>query len=421
MSVYRELFLNAVGKIVYIDTFSGISGDMLLGALIDAGFSVEGLVEEIDRMGVGAKLHVERVKRGSIDAVDFKVSYDREKEKPRDYRSIRRMLEEKMSEGAGKDIALEVFAILAEAEAKVHGIDAQDVHFHEVGAVDSIVDIVGAGLGLGSLGPTKFISGPVPLGAGFVDTRHGKLPVPAPATMELLKGIPVRRSDVLGELVTPTGAAVLKAVVEDFGGIPDMVVEEIGYGVGDKVFKDSSGDNAPPNLLRLIVGAEGSAAFQNTYQEDEVVVVTTNIDDMNPQFYEPIVERLFEAGALDVTLSPLIMKKGRPGTELTVMVEPKDCLRMTEIVLSESTSSGVRYRRERRFKLKRWIEEVETSLGPVKVKFKADTKNKIFGAHPEYEDIKAISQKSGLPIKEVYRLVVIDLERNKKGRAEMIK
>ncbi|MBN1573569.1 MAG: nickel pincer cofactor biosynthesis protein LarC [Deltaproteobacteria bacterium] len=410
-----------MGKIVYIDTFSGISGDMLLGALIDAGFNVEGLKEEIDRMGIGAELHVERIKRGSVDAVDFKVSYDREKEKSRDYRSIRGMLEEKMSPCIGKDIALEIFAILAEAEAKVHGIDVEDVHFHEVGAVDSIVDIVGAGLGLGSLKPTKFISGPVPLGSGFVDTRHGKLPVPAPATMELLKGIPVRKTDVLGELVTPTGAAVLKAVVDDFGGITDMVVEEIGYGAGDKVFKYSNGDSAPPNLLRLIVGAEGTTAFQNTYYEDEVIVVTTNIDDMNPQFYEPLTERLFEAGALDVTLAPLIMKKGRPGTELTVMMEPKDCLKMTKIVLSESTTSGVRYRRERRLKLKRWIEEVGTSLGPVKVKFTSDTKNKLFGAHPEYEDIKAISQKSGLPVKEVYRIVIIDLERNKKGRAEMVK
>lgn len=410
-----------MGKIVYIDTFSGISGDMLLGALIDAGFDFELLTEEIERIGIGAKLNVERVRRGSVDAVDFKVSYDREKEKPRDYRAIRGMLEQRMTPGTGKDIALEVFAILAEAEAKVHGIDTEDVHFHEVGAVDSIVDIVGAGLGLGSLGPTKFISGPVPLGSGFVETRHGKLPVPAPATVELLKGIPVRRTGVLGELVTPTGAAVLKAVVDDFGGIPDMVVEGIGYGAGDRVFKYENGESAPPNLLRLILGAEGSAALRNTYQEDEIVVITTNIDDMNPQFYEPLTERLFEAGALDVTLTPLIMKKGRPGTELTVMVEPKDCLEMTGIVLSESTSSGVRYRWERRLKLKRWIEEVRTSFGPVKVKFTADMDNKLFGAHPEYEDIKAISKKTGIPINEVYRLVIIDLERNKSGRAEMIK
>jgi uncharacterized protein (TIGR00299 family) protein len=410
-----------VGKIVYIDTFSGISGDMLLGALIDAGFNVDLLTEEIKRIGIGAGLNVERIRRGSIDAVDFKVSCDGSKEKPRDYRKIRGMLKEKMSPGAGKDIALKVFAILAEAEAKVHGIDTEDVHFHEVGAVDSIADIVGAGLGLASLGPAKFVSGPVPLGTGFVDTRHGKLPVPAPATMELLRGIPVRKTDVVGELVTPTGAAVLKAVVDDFGGIPDMIVEGIGYGAGDRVFKCEGGGSAPPNLLRLIVGAEGSAALQGAYQEDEVVVITTNIDDMNPQFYEPIMERLFGAGALDVTLTPLIMKKGRPGTELTVMMEPVDCLAMTEIVLSESTTSGVRYRRERRLKLKRWIEEVETSLGPVRVKFTTDTQNKLFGAHPEYEDIKAISRKSGLPVKEVYRIVVLDIERNKRERAEMIK
>lgn len=406
-----------MGKAVYIDTFSGISGDMLLGALIDTGFDIEELRDEIDRFGIGAEIHVERVKRASIDAVNFTVSCGREQAISRDYDSIREMLEGKMYPSYGRDIALKIFALLAEAEAKVHGIDVGKVHFHEVGAVDSIVDIVGIGLGIasigGSVGGARIFSGTVPLGSGFVETRHGKLPVPAPATMELLKGIPVKKADITGELVTPTGAAVLKAVVEDFGGIPDMIAQRVGYGAGDRTFENASGGNSPPNLLRLIVGEEADPYLDNPYQEDEVLILTTNIDDMNPQFYEVIMDRLFEEGALDVTLTPLIMKKGRPGTELTVITEPQRGIKMTEIILSESTSSGVRYRKEKRFKLKRWTEEVETTLGPVKVKFTADRDKKILGARPEYEDIKAISKRSGISIDEIYRLVIVDLEKIK--------
>ena len=414
-----------MAKVIYIDTFSGISGDMLLGALIDVGFDIEKLREEIDRIGIAAGIHVERVKKGAIEAVNFTVSYDKKKEKPRNYKTIRGMLEEKMSPSLGKNIALKVFAILAEAEAKVHGIDVDDVHFHEVGAIDSIVDIVGVGLGLQSLdsidaidlkaskGTTKIFSSAVPLGSGFVMTQHGKLPVPAPATMELLKGIPVSNSDILGEIVTPTGAAVLKGVVDKFGGIPNMVTEKIGYGAGDKTFESRGKGINPPNLLRLVVGDDGIQSSEHPYLEDEVLVITTNIDDMNPQFFEVIMEKLFRAGALDVTLTPLIMKKGRPGTELTVITDPEKGLKMTEIVLSESASSGVRYRKERRYKLKRWIEEVKTTIGPVKVKFMADADDKILGASPEYEEIKAISKKTGLPIGEVYRLVIVDLDKMK--------
>lgn len=398
---------------------------MLLGALIDVGFDIEILREEIDRIGIAAGVHVERVKKGGIEAVNFTVSYNQKKEKPRNYKTIREMLEEKMSPSLGKDIALKVFLLLAEAEAKVHGIDVDNVHFHEVGAIDSIVDIVGVGLGLQSLDSidaidlraskraTKIFSSTVPIGSGFVMTQHGKLPVPAPATMELLKGIPVSNSNILGEIVTPTGAAVLKGVVDKFGGIPNMVTEKVGYGAGDKTFKSSEKEGNPPNLLRLVVGDDGIQSSDHQSLEDEVLVITTNIDDMNPQYFEVIMEKLFQAGALDVTLTPLIMKKGRPGTELTVITDPEKGLKMTEIILSESTSSGVRYRKERRYKLKRWIEEVKTTLGPVKVKFMADADDKILGASPEYEEIKDISMKSGIPIGEVYRLVIVSIDKMK--------
>ncbi len=406
-------------KVIYIDTFSGISGDMLIGALIDVGFDIEKLREEIDRIGINAVLHVERVKKGGIEAVNFTVSYDQKKEKPRNYKTIRGMLEEKMAPSFGKDIALKVFMLLAEAEAKVHGIDVDDVHFHEVGAVDSIVDIVGVGLGfqsinsMSSMRATKILCSAVSIGSGFVMTQHGKLPVPAPATMELLKGIPVEDSGILGENVTPTGAAVLKGVVEKFGGIPSMVPEKVGYGAGDKTFENRDKGGNPPNLLRLVVGDENLQSSDHSFLEDEVLVITTNIDDMNPQYFEVIMEKLFRAGALDVTLTPLIMKKGRPGTELTVITDPESGLKMTEIILKESPSSGVRYKKERRYKLKRWIEKVETTFGPVNVKFMADVENKILRVSPEYEEIKAISKKSGLPIGEVYRLVIVDLDKMK--------
>ncbi len=399
-----------MGKILYIDAFSGISGDMTLGALISLGFDIGILTEELNRIGIVANPVVRNVKKSGISAIDFSLSYDEGKEVDRDYASIRKMLTDKMSSGHAKEVALEIFALLAEAEAEVHGEDIERVHFHELGAIDSIVDIVGVSLGFASLGLIKVVSGPVPVGKGFVQSRHGTLPVPAPATAILLKGIPVFNSGVDGELVTPTGAAILKAMVNDFGGIPNMIVDDIGYGAGDRNFNDR------PNLLRLIVGSEA-----HPFLTDEVEVLTTHIDDMNPQFYDFVMERLFDAGALDVTLTPLIMKKGRSGIALTVISEPPKSHSIIDIILSDTTSSGLRIKREKRFKLDRWIEEVNTEFGTIRVKFTSDADGTLMGAYPEYDDVKKAAKSSELPILEVYRRLTVLLEKEHKIGQKIIR
>jgi pyridinium-3,5-bisthiocarboxylic acid mononucleotide nickel chelatase len=381
--------------IVYIDAFSGISGDMFLGALIAAGLDTAIVKDEIDRLDIGAELSVGRVKRNGIEAVSVSVASGRKDETEREYGAIRQLIESRVSPGYARDTALKIFELLARAEGRVHGRDPDHVHFHEVGAVDSIVDIVGAAAGLAALAPIRVVSSPLPMGRGFVATRHGTLPLPAPATVELLSGVPVIDAGIDEELVTPTGAAIVKAVATSFSGMPPMVVERSGYGAGDRVLPDR------PNLLRLIIGKSSGQAVG-----DEVEVITTHIDDMNPQLYEYTMDRLFALGALDVTLTPIIMKKGRPATALTAIAPVSECGAIIDGILAETTSIGLRVHRERRVKLDRRQETVQTRLGAIRVKFTFDRSGKVADAYPEYEDVRAAAERHRVPIDRAYRMIV---------------
>lgn len=382
-------------KILYIDAFSGISGDMFLGALIAAGVDATIVQDNIRRLGIGAELSVGRVKRNGIEAVNVSVVGGQKEEGERDYASIRKLIESRMSPGFARDTALMIFRLLAEAEGRVHGRAADHVHFHEVGAVDSIVDIVGAAVGLAALGSVQVISSPLPLGRGFVTTRHGVLPLPAPATVELLSDIPVIDAGIEQELVTPTGAAIVKAVVTSFSGIPPMVVERSGYGAGDRELPDR------PNLLRLIVGRPSGATVG-----DEVEVITTHVDDMNPQLYDYVMDRLFALGALDVVLAPVIMKKTRPATSLVVIAPVSESGAIISAILSETSSIGLRVHRERRVKLERRIETIQTQWGDIRIKFTFDESGNCAGAYPEYEDVREAASRHGLSIDRAYRLIV---------------
>jgi pyridinium-3,5-bisthiocarboxylic acid mononucleotide nickel chelatase len=381
--------------ILYIDAFSGISGDMFLGALIATGLDVAIVQDEIGRLDIGAELSVKRVKRNGIEAVSISVVSGHREETEREYGAIKKLIESRMSPGYARDTALKIFGLLAHAEGRVHGRNADHVHFHEVGAVDSIVDIVGAAVGLAALEPIRVVSSPLPMGRGFVTTRHGVLPLPAPATVELLSGVPVSDAGIEEELVTPTGAAIVKTVATSFSGIPPMIIERSGYGAGDRQFPDR------PNLLRLIIGRPSAEAVA-----DEVEVITTHIDDMNPQFYEYVMDRLFALGALDAVLMPVIMKKGRPATALVVIAPVSGCATIIDAILSETTSIGLRVHRERRVKLERRLETVKTQLGEIRVKFTLGESGEVTGAYPEYEDVRAAAEQNHVPIDRAYRLII---------------
>lgn len=399
--------IRRMDKILYIDAFSGISGDMFLGALIAAGLDVAVVQAEIDRLDIGAKLSVGRVKRNGIDAVTVSVVTEPKEETEREYGAIRKLIESRMSPGYARDMALKIFALLAQAEGRVHGRKADHVHFHEVGAADSIVDIIGAALGLAALGSVQVVCSPLPLGRGFVTTRHGILPLPAPATVELLADVPVVDAGIEEELVTPTGAAIVKAAATSFSAIPPMVIERSGYGAGDRELSDR------PNLLRLIIGRPPSSAIFG----DEVEVITTHIDDMNPQLYDYVMERLFSLGALDVVLTPVMMKKGRPGISLVVIAPVSECGTIISAMLAETTSIGLRVHRERRVKLKRRVETIQTPLGAVRVKFTFDESDKPAGAYPEYEDVREAAARHHVSIDRAYRLISGAINESSEKRA----
>jgi hypothetical protein len=304
-----------------------------------------------------------------------------------------------MAPGPAKDMALLTFARLAEAEAGVHGVEVDHVHFHEVGAVDSIVDIVGVSLAFAERGAPRTVSSPVPLGGGFVQTEHGRLPVPAPATIALLSGVPVYTGDVEAELTTPTGAALLVAMTDTFGRMPRMIPDGVGYGAGDREFEEA------PNLLRIVTGTALSDE-----RGDTVVVISAHVDDMNPQFYEPVVDRLFELGALDVTLTPTIMKKGRPAVVLTVICEREHRDVMTSLMLSDTTTIGLRFHEEQRIKHTRRIETLHTQYGDIRVKIAENGHGIITNIHPEYDDIKSAALKYRVSPTQVSRHVMVCAE-----------
>lgn len=371
-------------KICYFHAFSGISGDMTVGALIDAGASADSLFEGLRSLGTAAEFRLEKTKRSGIAASKFHVTGG-ETKAHRHLPQILKMIDGSLLPQAAKDNAARVFHKLGEAEAKVHGVPLEKVHFHEVGAVDSICDIAGACLGLELLGIDAVYASAVNTGGGTVDTDHGVLPVPAPATAELLAGKPVYSRGPQMELTTPTGAALLATLSQGFGAMPPMRIDATGYGAGDKDFPGQA------NVLRVLVGEASQAK-----EASRVTVIEANIDDSSPQILGYAQEKLLEAGALDVTLTALQMKKNRPGTLLRVIARPEDAEGLVRHMFAETSTLGVRmYDAERRVQA-REIREVETPYGRVRIKV-----GESGDFAPEYEDCLRIAREHGIALKRV--------------------
>jgi len=379
-------------KIAYFDCFSGISGDMILGALLDAGLDFELFQSELTKLNLpNYKLKQQRVSKQNLSATKFDV-IDLEKKKYRHLLDLNRIVEKSSFDEKLKTQAKEIFLKIAEAEAKIHNQPVEKVHFHEISAVDTIIDVVGVLVGLKLLKIEKTYSSKLNTGSGFVEFSHGKWPVPAPATAEILKGVPVYSTDCKAELVTPTGAAIICTIADAFGELPEMTTESIGYGAGAQ-------DLEHPNVLRVFIGER---ITQAAFEQDRVSILETNIDDMNPQFYDNILEELLQNGALDVYLTNVSMKKNRPGIQLTVLTRPEDADKFAQFIFRNTTSIGVRIRQEKRQKLERKIQEVDTKFG--KVKFKISSLNgEVLNRTPEYEDCKRISKEQNIPLKVIYK------------------
>ncbi len=395
-------------RILHLDVFSGIAGNMFLGALLDLGLSRRELESDLRGLGVDFRLKISAVRRGALGATHLDVVVpgaarrrrpkaspsaghahdDHDHARGRAYREIRRTLERAKLEASVRTRALAIFEALAHAEARVHRVPVEEVHFHEVGAVDAIVDVTGAAIGLHRLGIARVTCSPVALGHGQVETAHGRLPLPAPAVLELLKGVPTVPAHVAWETVTPTGAAILRTVVDEYRELPAMTVEAIGHGAGN----DRPGPM--PNVLRAVLGRESAL------KTDRVVVLETNLDDLVPEHFDYLMERLFEAGALDVSLQHLQMKKNRPGFGVRVIARPSDRLALARMLFAESTAIGVRVTEADRFVLAREIRRVATKFGRIGVKIVRDAEGRV-DVSAEYDDCKRAARARGARLRDV--------------------
>ncbi|HXM19303.1 MAG TPA: nickel pincer cofactor biosynthesis protein LarC [Candidatus Tumulicola sp.] len=395
--------------IAYFDCFAGASGNMILGALVDAGLSLDALERELRKLPVhGWTLRAQPVHQHGLAALylDFEVpGEDHHAHEPGEHRhegtahrrlrDVLEVLHAAHYPEAVERTAASAFARLAEAEARMHRTTTEEVLFHEVGQIDAILDVAGAALGLHMLGIERAYCSPLPCGRGTVHCAHGDMPSPAPATLELLRGVPTYALDIEAELVTPTGAAILTSVA-DFSLRPPMTIERIGYGSGRSEFPF-------PNVLRVLIGPQSAEPARDASGPNGVVQMETNIDDMNPQLYEHVMERLFAAGALDVWTQSVQMKKGRPGVVLSTLSESERADAVAAVLLAETTTLGVRRWPAQRVTLPRQTHPVETSLGSVHVKVVESPSG--VRARAEYEDCKAISQRTGRPLAEVMRQV----------------
>ncbi|MEW6419528.1 MAG: nickel pincer cofactor biosynthesis protein LarC [Nitrospirota bacterium] len=407
-------------KIAYFDCFSGISGDMCLGAVVDAGISIRELEKELQKIPLrGFKLVARKVKRAQFGAtkVDVIQRAKSKEQRAKTWKDIEKIIQISSLSQEIKQKGIKIFKRIFEAEAKVHGETFDKVHLHELGAIDCIIDVFGTIIGIKILGIEKVYSSPINLGSGFVKTEAEILPVPAPATAEILKRVPVYSKNISFELTTPTGAAILKELSSGFGDIPLMDIEKIGIGAGGRDFKDS------PNVLRLFIGNPPESPHSPLWKrgaerdfkggkggflDEKVTVIETNIDDMNPQLYEYVMEQLFKAGALDVYLSQIIMKKGRPGIKLTVLCNEEQREDLMKIVLKETSSIGLRFYETKRRILQREIKTIDTEFGKIKVKF-SKLGDEILKVVPEYEDCKRIAKKLNIPLIEVMEKIKKDL------------
>ncbi|WP_018085027.1 nickel pincer cofactor biosynthesis protein LarC [Desulfurispora thermophila] len=381
-------------KVLYLDCFAGISGDMMLGALIDAGVPPAVIQSQLDLLGLeGYSLKIYQDKTHGFQGTRFLVEMEQDHQPHRTWEDISSIIENSGLHPQVKRYAVDIFEKLARVEGKVHGVDFRQVHFHEIGAVDSIVDIVGTAIALHEAGVEKVYCSPLPTGYGTIQSHHGELPVPAPATAELLKGFPIRPVNVKGELVTPTGAAIVAALGRGFGPLPAMKVEQIGYGLG-------TNDYGIPNFLRIFIG--GEIIEQQPAAEQDISILQTNIDNLNPEILAYVMEKLLASEAHDVWLTPIIMKKGRPGNLLTVLCRPEKEEELMQIIFAETSTLGMRIRREKRCCLPRKHVNVETEFGTVRVKVSGCRDGSGWQISPEYEDCRRLALDKKVPLKNVY-------------------
>jgi uncharacterized protein (TIGR00299 family) protein len=387
-----------MARILHFDCLCGISGDMAVGALLDAGVDRRAFRECMDRLDVpGFELRIAETRVNGIVATDFSVVVEETQDHAhRDLRTIQGIIGSSGVSPRAKELSQGIFRCLAEAESKIHGQPVEEVTFHEVGALDSIADIVATAVCVDLLGVERITASALPLGRGFTKSAHGMIPVPAPATVEILKGVPVYDSGIESELVTPTGAAILKALAASFGGLPPMRVEACGYGAGKKRFQR-------PNLLRVLVGAESQRPASQ-----RLTVLETNIDDMNPEIYSYLIPLLLERGALDAFLTNVIMKKGRPAVRLTVLCTPGEEESLEAVIFEETSTLGVRRHQVDRRSRERGTVEVDTEFGKVQAKavYEGGLLQRLL---PEYEECRRIAVERGLALREVYERLQIAL------------
>lgn len=386
----------AIERLLYFDCFSGLSGDMTLGACLDLGLEPDSLWVALEQLGLeGFAVHCQKVAKHHLAGT--KVSFQVTAPQPhRTYRDIVALIDRAQLPPEVKDLSRGMFHLLAEAESQVHQQPLEQVHFHEIGAVDSILDIVGAAHCCHTLGITRVYASPLPLGYGMIACAHGLLPNPAPATALLLQGVPVYGADVKAELVTPTGAAILRGLSACFDSLPPCTIEKVGYGAGERDLPNQ------PNLLRLVLGRLTLPVGRS----ERVLVLETHLDDMLPEWYEHLMAALFQAGALDVAYVPLQMKKNRPGLGLTIVAPPECRETILATLFTESTTLGVRLQEMERVAVNRWLETIETPYGPLQVKVaEIGGRRRVL---PEYEACRALALKHKLPLLEVYRLIPID-------------
>jgi pyridinium-3,5-bisthiocarboxylic acid mononucleotide nickel chelatase len=377
-------------KTAYLDAFSGLSGDMIVGAILDCGADFGEFERAIKSMPLtGYRLSTRRKTVSGISALKFDVTVT-EPQPERHFGEIRTLIDASPLAATIRQRAISIFEVLAQAEAKIHDTTPDHVHFHEVGAVDSIIDIVGTSWGLDQLGVDDVIVSPLPMGNGFARSQHGVIPVPAPATAELLSGFPLKIGDGAHEMVTPTGAAVVRALARPAAIPLAFEVEKVGYGAGARELEDR------PNVLRLMLGRERTA-----FESDEMVEICANIDDLSPQIYDHLMNRLFEAGARDVTLTPTMMKKSRPAVTLGVIAEAANRETIAEIIFAETSTIGLRFHAVARLKLHREIHEVDTRWGKVRVKISGAHGREAATISPEYDDCRRIAAEHQVALRVV--------------------
>ncbi|MCM2283161.1 MAG: nickel pincer cofactor biosynthesis protein LarC [Desulfobacula sp.] len=389
--------------IAYVDMFSGISGDMMLGALVDLGVPVDWLTEKLSPVLTGFELKTDTVFRHHLRAVNLTVETREGRGISRNYKDIRAIIEKADLPEKVKANCLQAFQKIAAAESGIHGHDMDTIHFHEIGGIDSLVDIVGTFLAVDYLGIDRVYASAVPLGSGVVQCAHGILPVPVPAVLSILKDTPVKASDARTEIVTPTGAALITTLAAAFGPMPEMKIQKTGYGAG----KRETGSSLP-NLLRIILGEKTEAADTSGIQKETVQVIKTNIDDMSPEISGHLMDLLLENQALDVCFTPVQMKKNRPGVQVEVLCRKEYLDALIRLILTETSSIGVRVREWDRFFLLREPAEIRTSLGIIQAKKITGPDHRVRFV-PEYEAVKKAALENRLPLQEVFNRVLVDI------------